>query len=110
MVITTSRRDFLKQASLLTAASGAALKSAWGADLKYVTADTAFGKIRGVDIEGIKVFKGVPYGGNTSGKNRFRAPTDPPKWTGLRGTLEYGHSAPQSGPGHPIEKEVSTGL
>src|SRR5262245_55680410 len=94
-----SRRDFLKQASLLTAASGSILKSAWAADNDYVVAETAFGKIRGVDSEGIKIFKGVPYGASTAGKNRFMPPTNPAKWTGVRDTLAYGRSAPQTEPG-----------
>src|SRR6266850_5039651 len=99
MVIERSRRDFLKQASIFVAASGAFLKSADGADETFVAADTAFGKIRGVDAGGIKTFKGIPYGANTAGKNRFMPPADPVKWTGIRDALEFGHSAPQSDPG-----------
>jgi len=94
-----SRRDFIKQASLLVAAPGFFLRNAWGADTKYVVADTAFGKIRGLDVDGIQIFKGVPYGANTAGKNRFMPPVDPPKWAGVRDALEYGRSAPQTEPG-----------
>lgn len=97
MVLNRSRRDFLKHASVLMAASQGVLRNAWGAD--FVVTETSFGKIRGVDTEGIKVFKGVPYGANTAGKNRFMPPTDPAKWTGVRDTLEFGRSAPQSDPG-----------
>src|SRR5262245_42706398 len=93
------RRDFLRQASVLVAASGTMLRSALGADTKSVVADTTFGKIRGVDAEAIKIFKGVPYGAGTSGKNRFMPPVDPAKWTGVRDALEFGPSAPQSEPG-----------
>ena len=78
MVIERSRRDFLKQASLLAAASGTILRSAQAADEKFVVADTAFGKVRGMDAEGIKTFKGIPYGANTAGKNRFMPPVIPP--------------------------------
>lgn len=94
-----SRRDFLKQSSLAFAATGFFFRNAWGADTVYVTAETSLGKIRGVDVNGIKVFKGVPYGANTAGKNRFMPPVDPAKWTGVRDALEYGHSAPQTEPG-----------
>src|SRR5262249_41264866 len=59
----------------------------------------AFGKIRGVDVEGIKIFKGVPYGAMTAGKNRFMPPMNPEKWPGVRDALAYGHSAPQTEPG-----------
>src|SRR3989449_7151071 len=99
MVIERSRRDFLKQASIFVAASGAILRDAWAADPKYAVAETAFVKVRGVDVEGIKIFKGIPYGANTAGKNRFMRPIDPAKWTGVRDTLEFGRSAPQSDPG-----------
>jgi len=99
MVIERSRRDFLRQASLLAAASGTILRTAQGADEKFAVADTAFGKVRGVDAGGIKTFKGVPYGANTAAKNRFMPPVDPAKWTGVRDALAYGPSAPQSEPG-----------
>ena len=96
MVIERSRRDFLK----LAAASGVVLTTVRGADNKYdVVADTAFGKIRGVDDDGIKIFRGVPYGASTAGKNRFMPPVDPAKWSGVLETREFGHSAPQSDPG-----------
>jgi len=84
---------------MLAAASGTILRSAQGADEKFVVADTAFGKVRGVDADGIKTFKGIPYGANTSGKNRFMPPVDPAKWTGVRDALAYGPSAPQTEPG-----------
>jgi para-nitrobenzyl esterase len=71
MVIQRSRRDFLKQASMLAATSGAILTRIQGAD---VLVDTAFGKVRGADAEGIKIFKGIPYGANTTGANRFMPP------------------------------------
>ena len=73
MTIHLSRRDFVKHASLLTAASALGVRHAFAADA-FVVADTAFGKIRGVEVEGIKIFKGVPYGANTTGQNRFMPP------------------------------------
>ena len=99
MFMKRTRRDFLKQAAMLVAASGAVLRNAWAADPKYLVAETAFGKIRGVDTGGIKSFKGVHYGANTAGTNRFMPPVDPAKWTGVRDALEFGQSAPQTEPG-----------
>ena len=99
MVLDRSRRDFLKHAVILAAASGVSLRNAWGADADSVLADTTFGKVRGAEVEGIKIFKGVPYGASTSGRNRFMPPVDPPKWTGVRDALAFGHSAPQTEPG-----------
>jgi para-nitrobenzyl esterase len=96
-----TRRDFLKHTSALAASGGILLRSLNAQDAKFVTAETSYGKIRGVDNNGIKVFKGIPYGANTTGANRFMAPAEPAKWTGVRDALEYGHSAPQSDPAAP---------
>jgi len=96
-----TRRDFLKHTSALAASGGILLRSINAQDAKFVTAETTYGKIRGVDNNGIKVFKGIPYGASTSGANRFMAPVEPAKWTGVRDALEYGRSAPQSDPAAP---------
>ena len=93
-----SRRDFLKHASLLVAASSIGIRSSRAADA-FVVAETTFGRIRGVDTDGIKTFKGVRYGASTAGRNRFMPPVDPAKWTGVRDALEFGPSAPQREPG-----------
>ncbi|MEP7309786.1 MAG: carboxylesterase/lipase family protein [Acidobacteriota bacterium] len=99
--MTINRRLFIGQASLLTAASGGFLRSAWAADPDYVFADTSFGRVRGVDLQGIKTFKGIPYGASTGGKNRFMPPAAPAKWAGVRDALAYGPSAPQRNPDAP---------
>ncbi len=97
-----ARRDFFKRAAVLAAGSGGILRSVQGADTKtdakFVVAETTCGKVRGQELQGIKVFKGIPYGGDTGGANRFRPPTEPAKWTGVRDALEYGHSAPSKDP------------
>jgi len=91
-----NRRDFLWRTSM-AAFSGFAIGGyAWGQETKFITAETSFGKIRGTDTLGIKVFKGIPYGGNTCGSNRFMPPVDPVGWSGIRDALEYGSSAPQN--------------
>ncbi len=100
------RRDFLKHASALAVSGGVLLESAQAQAAKFVTAETTFGKIRGADNNGIKVFKGIPYGASTAGANRFMAPADPAKWTGVRDALEYGHSAPQRNPDAPARPGV----
>jgi para-nitrobenzyl esterase len=99
MVKNLSRREFFKHSSVFAATSGSVLRTAWSAQTNFVTAETAYGKIRGVDSGGIKIFKGVPYGASTAGKNRFMPPVDPAKWTGVRDALEFGRSAPQTEPG-----------
>ena len=106
------RRSFLKQASLVVAGVQAsaifpfAFRSSVAATLpstrkglgmgSEAVAETTSGKVRGRTVDGIKVFKGIPYGGTTAGKNRFMPPTKPAKWAGIRDATNWGHIAPQT--------------
>lgn len=60
---------------------------------------TNAGKIRGGIADGVHIFRGVPYGDDTGGKNRFLPPTPPKAWSGIRDTMEFGNMAPQAGDG-----------
>jgi para-nitrobenzyl esterase len=71
-----SRRDFLGQTTAAAFCACGQLKYGWAEDLQFVIADTSFGKIRGTAHRGIKIFKGVPYGANTGGANRFMPAVD----------------------------------
>jgi para-nitrobenzyl esterase len=97
----TNRRTFLKQTSLLAVAPAIADLARAQNNPNFVIAETAFGKIRGEEVQGVKIFKGVPYGASTAGQNRFMPPMDPMPWSGVRDTLHYGPSTPQSNPGAP---------
>ncbi|MEO7191359.1 MAG: carboxylesterase family protein [Vicinamibacterales bacterium] len=91
---TGSRRQFLKQASLATAGVFSArniLLAQGGTDV----VDTTNGRVRGVTIDGIKWFRGVPYGADTAGKNRFMPPQKVAAWAGVRDCTDWGHVAPQ---------------
>jgi para-nitrobenzyl esterase len=57
--------------------------------------ETAAGKIRGCNRNGIYTFKGIPYGAPTGGENRFRPPEKPAPWMGVRSCLHYGRVCPQ---------------
>ncbi len=58
-------------------------------------ANTEYGKIKGYILRGITTFLGIPYGADTSGKNRFMPPQKPTAWTDTRPTVWWGNSAPQ---------------
>jgi para-nitrobenzyl esterase len=85
--------------SLLVGA-GALAASAWmtsGADEAslFPVVDTADGRVRGIVSGGIAVFKGLRYGADTSGRNRFMPPQPVKKWTDVRDHFAYGNIAPQ---------------
>jgi para-nitrobenzyl esterase len=56
--------------------------------------ETGYGKVRGSQRNGIHIFRGIPYGANTSGENRFVPAKAPAPWPGIRPTLWYGRTCP----------------
>jgi para-nitrobenzyl esterase len=59
-------------------------------------ADTTAGKVRGLLIDRVQAFKGVPYGESTTGARRFLPPVKATAWTGVRETFTWGHRSPQA--------------
>ncbi len=57
-------------------------------------AKTRYGSISGTLEDGIKVFRSVPYGGNTS-PVRFQAPLPPAPWIGVKACDAFTTRAPQ---------------
>ncbi len=84
-----NRREMLKLSSL--AAIGWKRSSSAQND---PTASTTSGMIRGYMDDGVLVFKGIPYGEDTS-KTRFLFPQKPIPWSGVRETVTFGPQAPQ---------------
>jgi para-nitrobenzyl esterase len=70
--------------------------TAFAASPVHVTAKTNSGTIGGVKKDGVYVFKGVPYGGDTS-KRRFKTALAADAWKRVRDALEYGSTCPQPG-------------
>ena len=58
-------------------------------------AKTTSGPIRGIVVDRINSFYGVPYGATTAGEARFMAPRKPQPWTSVRECVEYGPRSPQ---------------
>jgi para-nitrobenzyl esterase len=68
---------------------------------------TKAGRIRGAQRDGINIFKGVHYGADTGGANRWLPPKPVPQWTGIKDALEYGPSPPQGLPiAAPMQEET----
>ncbi|HEY2012832.1 MAG TPA: carboxylesterase family protein [Bryobacteraceae bacterium] len=101
-----------RRAMLLPAAAGLSAALASGADAdgtktaarpnagscstpRSAVAKTQYGKVRGYLSDGVLTFKGIPYGHDTGGENRW-LPARPPKpWTDEYPALVYGANCPQ---------------
>ncbi len=109
-----SARINRRQALLLSATAGAAAlaatacNSGGGADKaapkaqaascstpRTAVAKTKYGKVRGYVEDGVLTFKGVPYGENTGGENRWLPAKTPKPWEGELSALTYGPNCPQ---------------
>ncbi len=63
---------------------------------RSAVAQTQYGKVRGYEDGGVLTFKGVPYGQDTGGENRWLPCKPPVPWDGERPTLVYGANCPQT--------------
>ncbi len=90
------RRHFLSQSALVGTALLFPLRHTWAAEASEPVADTTSGKIRGVAVDGITAFKGIPYGASTAGVNRFMSPQKPASWGGVREAVDWAGRAPQA--------------
>jgi len=58
-------------------------------------ADTEYGKVKGFILRDIVQFRGIPYGADTGGKNRFMPPQKPEPWDDVYPAVWWGNTAPQ---------------
>ncbi len=94
-----TRRNLLRSA----AAGGAvALGSRYSLGLAsapdVLIAETQYGKLQGIYVDGAAMFAGIPYGASTAGAGRFMPPAKPDAWTGIRDATMPGPRAMQSAP------------
>ena len=62
---------------------------------KTAVATTRYGKVRGFMDGGVLTFKGIPYGQDTGGENRWLPAKAPKPWDGEYPALVYGANCPQ---------------
>jgi para-nitrobenzyl esterase len=103
------RRSFLQYGIATAGFFTGMLKRSLGADSQLgATVDTSAGKIRGLTIDRVNAFKGIPYGASTAGSRRFLPPVKPEPWTGVKDTIEWGPEAPQVSPHTEIPEVRAT--
>ena len=74
-----------------------------------VTAETAYGKVRGLSVKGVDIFRGIPYGGPSEGTARFLPPSKPAQWSGVRDAVVTGPRCVQ-GPGNNLPGSGNWGI
>ncbi|MGH3381119.1 MAG: carboxylesterase family protein [Actinoallomurus sp.] len=59
---------------------------------------TGLGRVRGLAAGDVTAFRGIPYAAPLRGPLRFRPPTPPAAWDGVRDCVEFGSAPPQLPP------------
>ncbi len=58
--------------------------------------ETRYGRIEGIEADGVRVWRGVPFARAPVGTLRWRAPRPPEPWPGVREAQRFGPVAPQN--------------
>jgi para-nitrobenzyl esterase len=105
MAHTLDRRSLLKAGAVLAATPylwlpARAAQPAWPTQTvgPFVEVEIESGRIRGGHSRGALAFKGIPYAGSVSGRNRFKEAPRVTPWAGVRDATRLGPPAMQ-GPG-----------
>jgi len=102
------RRRFIQYGTAAGFFTGTLAKSFGAEPQPGSVVETSSGKIRGLVIDKVNAFKGIPYGASTAGNRRFLPPVKPAAWTGVKDTLEWGPEAPQVSPHTEIPEVRAT--
>src|SRR5512142_427364 len=104
-----NRRRFLARGTAAAGLLAGGRAKSFGAETRSgAIVETTAGKIRGLVIDKVNAFKGVPYGASTAGDRRFLPPVKPEAWTGIKDTIEWGPEAPQVSPHTEIPEVRAT--
>ena len=95
-----SRRHLLSTAGLLLVSPMLRTREVRASQAEAVEIEN--GRIQGVRENEAVSFRGIPYGADTGGRNRFMAPRPVASWTGVRPALEFGDRSPQGTGVEPV--------
>jgi para-nitrobenzyl esterase len=92
---TVSRRDFIGYSLAAAMLSSTRLPGQQGSS--SAVASTRQGTVRGLNLDGVRVFRGIPFAQPPVGERRFLPPLPPKPWTGERDATAFGASPMQPG-------------
>ncbi len=92
----THRRPRLLVTAAMAALVAAVAVSATGAAPAAFVVATDKGPIRGVAIEGMEAFLGIPYAAPPVGDLRWRPPQESARWEGVRDATQFANHCPQA--------------
>jgi para-nitrobenzyl esterase len=79
-----------------------------GATAQAQTRPTQSGPVKGVTVDGVAEFLGIPYAAPPVGKLRWRAPAAPAAWTGTRDASAFGPACEQQLTTYPVSEDCLT--
>ena len=91
-----TRRQFLVQSAMATAGASALAQSPASTAMPAIV-KTPLGQLRGESLNGVRVFRGVPFAKPPVGELRFRAPQPMQPWSGVREAVKFPAAAVQPG-------------
>lgn len=91
--------------AFLALASAAAIGCAPPEEAPPIRVETSLGAVEGYAVDGVSVFRGIPYAEPPVGARRFRPPAPRAPWTGVLSADRFGPLCPQPGSSEAVGDE-----
>lgn len=100
-----SRRRFLANSVLTLSALSMQRLALGDAGSQFVEVQTSLGRLRGVESQGFRAFRGIPFAQPPLGNLRFCPPRPALAWNGVREALAFAPAAMQPGQRFPQSED-----